>query len=49
MVESRKNRVFVVGNGMTKFLKPGKHDFDYPDLSAQAIKRAVRDAGIRFD
>ena len=26
-------RVFVVGNGMTKFLKPGKHNFDYEELS----------------
>jgi hypothetical protein len=26
-------RVFVVGNGMTKFYKPGKHDKDYPDLA----------------
>lgn len=53
MVEATKAtrkeaRVFVVGNGMTKFLKPGKHEFDYHDLSEIAIKRALRDAGIKF-
>ena len=42
-------KVFVVGNGMTRFLKPGKHSFDYPDLSKIAIERALRDAGIRFE
>ena len=43
------NRVFVVGNGMTKFYKPGKHDFDYPELAKQAIERAMRDANITYD
>ena len=42
-------KVFVVGNGMTKFLKPGKHSFDYTDLSKIAIERALRDAGIPYD
>ena len=42
-------RVFVVGNGMTKFMRPGKHNFDYHDLSNVAIKRALRDAGLRFE
>jgi sterol carrier protein 2 len=41
--------VFVVGVGMTKFLKPGKHDLDYTDLAKQAIRRALRDASIKFD
>jgi hypothetical protein len=41
--------VFVVGNGMTKFLKPGKHQFDYPELSNIAMKRALRDAGLKFE
>jgi len=41
-------RVFVVGNGMTRFLKPGKHSFDYTDLSKIAIERALRDAGISY-
>jgi acetyl-CoA acetyltransferase len=52
MVEKKtrkEERVFVVGNGMTKFLKPGKHGFDYHDLSEIAIRRALRDAGIVFE
>jgi len=40
--------VFVVGNGMTKFLKPGKHKFDYHELGEIAIRRALRDAGIKY-
>jgi acetyl-CoA acetyltransferase len=34
---------------MTKFLKPGKHQFDYHDLSHIAMKRALRDAGLKFE
>ena len=34
---------------MTKFLKPGKHNFDYHDLSKVAIQRALRDAGLSYD
>ena len=50
MVETKRkeDRVFVIGNGMTKFLKPGKHKFDYHDLSEIAIKRAMRDAGVPY-
>lgn len=44
-----KNRVFVIGNGMTKFYKPGKHDKDYPELANIAITRALRDASISYD
>lgn len=43
------NRVFVIGNGMTKFYKPGKTDKDYPDLAKQAIERALRDAGVKYN
>ena len=46
---SAKNRVFVIGNGMTKFYKPGKHDKDYPELANIAITRALRDASISYD
>ena len=42
-------RIFVVGNGMTRFLTPGKHSLDYPDLSRIAIKRALRDANINYE
>jgi hypothetical protein len=44
-----QNRVFVIGNGMTKFMRPGKHSFDYPDLANIAIRRALRDANITYD
>jgi len=43
------NRVFVVGNGMTKFLKPRTGNPDYPDMAKQATLRALRDAGITYD
>ncbi len=50
MVEQEnKRKVFVVGNGMTKFLRPGKHSFDYPDLANIAMKRALRDSGLKFE
>lgn len=44
-----KNRVFVVGNGMTKFLKPNPKNPDYPEMGKQATQRALRDAGISYD
>jgi len=43
------NRVFVVGNGMTKFLKPRTGNPDYPEMAKQATLRALRDAGISYD
>ncbi len=42
-------RVFVVGNGMTKFLKPRQNNPDYPQMAKQATERALRDAGISYD
>ena len=42
-------RVFIVGNGMTKFLKPREGNPDYPQLAKQAVHRALRDAGITYD
>jgi sterol carrier protein 2 len=44
-----QNRVFVIGVGMTKFLKPGKHNFDYPDLAKLAMSRALRDANLSYN
>ena len=41
--------MFVIGNGMTRFMKPGKHSFDYHDLSKVAIERALRDAGVPYE
>ena len=48
MVDSKKPRVFVIGNGMTKFYKPGKHNYDYHELAEQASRRALRDAGVEW-
>lgn len=48
MDSKSQNRVFVIGVGMTKFMKPGKHDFEYTDLSKQAIERALRDSNISY-
>ena len=53
MVEAKtqntRRKVYVVGNGMTRFLKPGKHNYDYHDLAKIAVNRALRDAAIPLD
>ncbi|KAM6217901.1 sterol carrier protein 2 isoform 3-T3 [Rhynchocyon petersi] len=43
-----QRRVFVVGVGMTKFMKPGAHSRDYPDLAKEAGLKALDDAQIPF-
>jgi len=40
-------KVCVAGVGMTKFEKPGQHD--YPELSKEAGGQALRDAGVPYD
>lgn len=42
------NKVFVVGVGMSKFLKPGSHQLSYVDLGNQAVSRALFDSNIDF-
>jgi acetyl-CoA acetyltransferase len=45
-----KNRVFVVGVGMTKFEKPGRREgWDYPDMARESGTKALEDAGLDFD
>ncbi|KAF7660744.1 hypothetical protein LDENG_00276690 [Lucifuga dentata] len=45
----RKNRVFVIGVGITKFEKPGaRENFDYPDMAKEAGEKALADAGIPY-
>ena len=45
-----RNRVFVVGVGMTKFEKPGRRaDWDYPQMAKESGTKALEDAGIDFD
>ena len=34
---------------MTKFYKPGKHPYEYTELSKIAMRRALTDAGVKFD
>lgn len=41
-------KVIIAGVGMTQFKKPGDHD-PYPVAGAQAIKDALRDAGLSYD
>jgi acetyl-CoA acyltransferase len=42
------NRVFVAGVGMTKFEKPGRRDWDYPDMVTESVTAALADAGIGY-
>ncbi len=45
-----KNRVFVVGVGMTKFEKPGRREgWDYPQMVKESGTKALEDAGVRYD
>ena len=44
-----KNRVFVVGVGMTKFEKPGRREgWDYPQMAKESGTKALEDAGIEY-
>ena len=43
-----KQRIFVVGVGMTKFIKPREGNPDYPVMAAQATHRALRDSNLNF-
>ncbi|XP_055257622.1 sterol carrier protein 2 isoform X1 [Moschus berezovskii] len=43
-----RNRVFVVGVGMTKFTKPGDKTREYPDLAKEAGQKALADAQIPY-
>jgi sterol carrier protein 2 len=47
-MEKQKERVFVVGVGMTKFLKPSEKNPDYPQMAKQAVTRALRDANLNY-
>ncbi|MBF6350168.1 lipid-transfer protein [Nocardia flavorosea] len=41
-------RVFTVGVGMTKFVKPGMPTPNYPEMALEAATAALADAGIGF-
>ncbi|KAM4721557.1 sterol carrier protein 2 [Rhinophrynus dorsalis] len=40
-------KVYVVGVGMTKFMKP-RDELDYPDMAKEAGQKALADAGIPY-
>uniref|UniRef100_A0A6G1SLQ4 propanoyl-CoA C-acyltransferase n=1 Tax=Aceria tosichella TaxID=561515 RepID=A0A6G1SLQ4_9ACAR len=45
-----KRRVFVVGVGMTKFMKPGPvKNYDYPEMIQEAVEKCLADAGLKYD
>lgn len=41
-------KVYVVGVGMTKFVKPGTGE-DYPELAKEAVTKALQDARLTYD
>jgi len=41
-------KVFIVGVGMTKFYKPGGHDFSYIELGSLALRRALNDSSVNY-
>lgn len=41
-------KVYVVGVGMTKFIKPNSGP-DYPELGKEAVEQALSDARIKYD
>ena len=44
-----RNKVFVVGVGMTKFEKPGRREgWDYPDMARESGTKALADAGLDY-
>lgn len=42
------NRVFIVGVGMTKFIKPSEDNPDYPEMAKVAVSRALMDSGVNY-
>ena len=42
---SKRNRVFIVGVGMTNFMKP-KEEIDYVNIAEEAISTALADSGL---
>ncbi len=41
-------KVYVVGVGMTPFLKPSDNNPDYPEMAKVAINRALSDASCNY-
>ena len=43
------NCTYVVGVGMTKFEKPGRREWDYPDMARRRARRRSRTPAIAYD
>lgn len=41
-------KVYIVGVGMTKFMRPSNDNPDYPELGKTAINRALIDAQCHY-
>ncbi|VDK82568.1 unnamed protein product [Onchocerca ochengi] len=45
----QKSKVYVIGVGMTKFVKPGSiPNWDYPDMVKEAVNKALSDAKLQY-
>ncbi|OBZ83692.1 Non-specific lipid-transfer protein [Choanephora cucurbitarum] len=42
------NKVYVIGVGMSKFIKP-RGEVDYPEFGLEAAVKALNDAGVSYD
>lgn len=50
MAEPNKRSVFVVGVGMTKFVKPlTVKNLDYPDMIKEAVEKCLKDSNLTYD
>jgi acetyl-CoA acetyltransferase len=48
--ETVSRRVFVIGIGLTDFVKPSaRPDWDYPDMVREAVTAGLEDASIRYE
>ncbi|GMT22192.1 hypothetical protein PFISCL1PPCAC_13489 [Pristionchus fissidentatus] len=43
-----KTKCYIIGVGMTKFEKPGKRDWDYPDMVKEAVTQALDDCKLQY-
>ncbi|GMS94149.1 hypothetical protein PENTCL1PPCAC_16324, partial [Pristionchus entomophagus] len=43
-----KTKVYVIGVGMTKFEKPGRRAWDYPDMVKESVTKALEDSKLQY-
>uniref|UniRef100_A0A914XJ86 Uncharacterized protein n=1 Tax=Plectus sambesii TaxID=2011161 RepID=A0A914XJ86_9BILA len=49
MVNPQKSKVYIIGVGMTKFVKPQSvPGLDYPDMVKEAVNKALSDAKVKY-